>query len=161
MIESLEILPSSFSSRAFISGNDKSHHQNNAKIAKAVSKVSGSVIDSFRFGDSYRISELCELVSFYFFCNFQLLTFNIWKLTFFESLLQRHCSVSDCVCIGQIKEVVNTKKLPFTSTKISCHQDPATFSTCKFEDSKWHRSSFILYNIAYKPQHSRPPDSPL
>ena len=24
--------------------------------------VSGSVIDSFRFGDSYRISELCELV---------------------------------------------------------------------------------------------------
>ena len=26
--------------------------------------VSGSVIDSFRFGDSYRISELCELVLF-------------------------------------------------------------------------------------------------
>ena len=26
--------------------------------------VSGSVIKSFRFGDSYRISELCELVGF-------------------------------------------------------------------------------------------------
>ena len=32
------------------------------------------MIDKFRFGDSYRISELCKLVNFFMFCTKMLIT---------------------------------------------------------------------------------------
>ena len=107
--------------------------------------VSGPVIDSFRFGDSYRISERCELVQPE---SSKLCKFTVSQAIarLMTSLLSQHCWCTECifeVCTGE-----KNRSNHCVQSKSVLSAVPTLTLQCSVKGPKWiANSSIALHKV--------------